>query len=456
MTLPLSLETRRLELQRRLDALPKEVEEWVTRTQQQIDYNSHYSQIQALKIMMDTMLARQKKLLEKLSLIKETADFERTLFSLIIEIIKVQQIWDFFRDKLELRFSPNFKDPLAIADTVAWDCYRPTLNKAQEFGIISQDRFREPPLTYLTAEFSPATWVRGSRPADGRDYLNGTVVLPIPVIEIPWDHVVNVWEFLSLPHEVGHDIEADLGLRPVFQNSLAQQLRQNGVPEPRVRIWVSWEAEIVADLIGLLLAGPAFAYYMVNLLTLSPEAVTTYNDNDPHPSHYIRIFINTAFIKTLLIGDSTLVEDAKHLDDLWTQLYGNLTQLGNHKVADFKSDFDIVFKALIDTKFDALQKHSVREIIPFTNQDNATIRAAVEFLVTGQNRPSNIRPRHVISASRLAVDRIMLQADNQSTKLIELNTRTTELVKANTPQGLRAAEDSQKHRAFIVSLAEAI
>lgn len=455
MTLPLTLLTRRLELQRRLDALPNEVEEWVTRTKEQIDYNGLYSQLQALRLMFDTLLARQRELLESLSLIKETPDFQRTLYKLILQIIKVQKIWDFFRDKLELRFSPTYKEPLAIADTVAWDCYRPTLNKAQEFDIITQDRFREPPLTYLNAIFSPGTNLRGDQLKDERDNLL-RARLPIPVIEIPWDHVVNLWEFLSLHHEVGHDIEGDLGLRPVFLNSLAQQLGQNGVPESRVSIWSDWAGEIVADLMGLLLAGPAYAYSLVNLLTRSPEDVTTYNIGDAHPSDYIRIFMNTAFIKTLLEGDSTLVKDADHLDDLWTQLYGDITQLGNHSVADLKGDFALVFKALIDTKFEALKGHSVREIIPFTKKDDATIRAASEFLVTGQNRPTTIRPRYVISASRLAVDRIMSQPNDHSAKLKELNTRTAELVKTNTPPGLRAAEDSQKHRAFIVSLAEAI
>jgi hypothetical protein len=139
-----------------------------------------------------------------------------------------------------------------------------------------------------------------------------------------------------------------------------------------------------------------------------------------------------------------------------TQLYGNIQQLGNYKVDEIKSDFDIVFKALIDTKFEALKGHSLREIIPFTSQDDASIRAAAEFLVTGQNRPASIRPRHIISSSRLAVDKIISQSGDHSTKLNELNKRTAELVKANTQPGLRAAEDSQKHRAFIASLTEAL
>jgi hypothetical protein len=454
--------TRRLELQRRSDALPNEVNEWVNRTRQEIDYNSHFSQMQAIKIMMDVMLSRQKTLLENVDSTTETAGLQRILFDLIREIIKAQGIWDFFRDMLELRMYPSLKEPLAIADTVAWDCYRPVLNKANEFGILSHDRFREPPLVYLTAEFSPATWVRGSAPNDQRPQ-NPTFFLgdrrtklPIPVIEIPWDHVVNLWEFLSLHHEVGHDIEADLGLRNVLLNSLAQQLAQAGVPESRIILWQKWEAEIFADLIGLLLAGPAFAYSMVNLLLLPPMLVTTYNPDDPHPSHYVRIFINTAFIKTLLQENSAVIKDAQNIEDSWIQLYGDIQQLGIYRVDELKSDFDIVFKALIDTKFEALKGHSVREVIPFTKQDDLSIRAATEFLITGQNRPAHIRPRHIISSARLAVDRIMSQASDQSTRLNELNKRTAELVKANTEPGLRAAEDSQKHRAFIVSLTEAL
>lgn len=96
-------------------------------------------------------------------------------------------------------------------------------------------------------------------------------------------------------------------------------------------------------------------------------------------------------------------------------------------------------------------------MIPFTGEDYATIMAAMDFLTAGQKKPASIRPRHVISASRLAVDKIVSQSGDQNTNLNELNKRTAELVIANTQHGLRAAvEYSQKHRAFIASLAQAL
>src|SRR5215204_1204182 len=127
--------SRRLELQRRSNVLPDEVKEWVDRSLQQVDYNGHYSQMQAIRVMIDVFHVQQQELLKNLDSSTEIADFQRTVYLLIEKIIKAQSLWDFFRDKLELRFNPNFKDPLAISDTVAWDCYRPTLNNAHKFGI---------------------------------------------------------------------------------------------------------------------------------------------------------------------------------------------------------------------------------------------------------------------------------------------------------------------------------
>jgi hypothetical protein len=76
--------------------------------------------------------------------------------------------------------------------------------------------------------------VRGSRPNDGRNYDLGEALVPIPVIELPWDHLGSAWEYLSLHHEVGHDIEADLALRPTLQSTLRQKLAAGNVAQPQI------------------------------------------------------------------------------------------------------------------------------------------------------------------------------------------------------------------------------
>lgn len=406
--------------------------------------------MQAINIIMEVLFNRQKKIIEGFNFPEEITDFQFRIYRLLLEIVKAQGIWDFFRDKLELRFNPELKDPLAIADAVTFDCYRPILNKAQEFGIITADRFREPPLTYLAVTDSPATFARGSLP------WNEDRKLPIPVIELPWEHISNLWEFLSLHHEVAHDLEADLQLRPVLLNLLKQRLAETGVPNSRVDIWLKWEKEIFADLVALLLAGPAFAYSLINTLFLPHESVITYNDEDSHPSHYIRIFLNSAFVRTLITESANIDQEANTLDNLWIQLYGDIDKIGNYKVDDFRNDFHIIFEVLIDTKFDILKGHSVRELIPYTATDDEKIRSTIIFLTSGQNIPLSIRPRHIISASRLALDHIVLQSGDHSNKINDLNTRVSELVKSNTPPGLKAVVDSKKHHDFIRSLAASL
>ena len=64
MSNPLTLVTRRMELERRSHMLPNEVKSWINRSINQIDFNSHYSQLQAINIMMEVFFDRQKKIIE--------------------------------------------------------------------------------------------------------------------------------------------------------------------------------------------------------------------------------------------------------------------------------------------------------------------------------------------------------------------------------------------------------
>src|SRR6266567_167060 len=141
------LVNRREELRRRVDQLPKEVSDWKTRCAKELDFNAYYSQLEAIGVLMETYVERQRALLKQLDAQGDPEAFRVTALALIEEIIKAQRIWDFFRAKLELRFSPDYKDPLWIADTVAWDCHRPVLDRAADAGIVKKAEVREPPLT---------------------------------------------------------------------------------------------------------------------------------------------------------------------------------------------------------------------------------------------------------------------------------------------------------------------
>src|SRR5262245_17904364 len=161
---------RRAELTRRVESLPRELDDWKQRTLNVVDHNAHFSQVQAIDMLMQVFLGRQRRLLGQLGVAEDATAFGRKGWELVQEVIKAQRVWDYFRDKLNLRFVPEYQGPLWMADTVAWDCYRPVLEQATILGIVKKDELREPPLTYPTAEFSPATFVRDSSPPhEGRN-----------------------------------------------------------------------------------------------------------------------------------------------------------------------------------------------------------------------------------------------------------------------------------------------
>jgi hypothetical protein len=447
-----TLSLRRAELERRVEALPVEVKEWQARTRGEVDLELHFSQLNAIGTLMDGFVAKQRTLLAGLDPEGNTDHFQSTAFELVKQIIRSQRVWDFFRDKLDLRFSPAFKDALWVADTVAWSCYRPVLEAASRAGILASTALREPPLTYLTAEFSPATWFRGSRPNDGRDYHLGTSLLPIPVIELPWDHMQNSWEFMALHHEVGHDLEADLKLREALQDSLQTKLAAAVIPQERIDLWKAWQGEVFSDLVGLQLGGAAFGQALMHLLLLPAADVTTFDPEDPHPTHYLRILLNADYIPTLIPGFAPLVQDGQQLADRWLAIYGVLPGFDN-----LRSDFPHVYGALMDTALAVLQNKTVREMMPYKQADDVRIRAGAEYFRTGLNRPGkDLEPRHCISSARLAVTQAAVDGTATKELLETINKRTLELVRTNAPDGVRGSDSSTPHKEFIASFVDTI
>jgi hypothetical protein len=269
---------------------------------------------------------------------------------------------------------------------------------------------------------------------------------------MPWDHLGSAWEYLALHHEVGHDIEADLKLRNVLQQSLQTTLSAAGVPANRIAVWIKWEGEAFADFCGLQLAGPAFTDALMRLIMLPAKSVKIFDEDDPHPTHYPRILMNAAYIRTL--GNTPALNDhATQIEALWKAIYGDNT--GDPTLDDLPQDFPLVFQALMDTKFPVLKNHSVRELIPFSVADDARIRAAEKFFRTGMNRPSNLPVRHTVSAARMAINKAAQENAITDQLCNDIHKRVGEYVRETAPGGLRGGGPDE-HEKFIASFAERI
>ena len=132
------LRIRKDEMLRRVEAMPREVAAWHGAVKDQLDLQLHFSQLRAIGTLTAAFEAEQRGLLGQLDAAGDAATFQRACMALTRSILRGQTAWDFFRDKLDLRRS-SFKDQLWAADTIAWDCHRPVLDAAAQWGIVDGD-----------------------------------------------------------------------------------------------------------------------------------------------------------------------------------------------------------------------------------------------------------------------------------------------------------------------------
>jgi hypothetical protein len=269
---------------------------------------------------------------------------------------------------------------------------------------------------------------------------------------MPWEHLPNPWQYVVLHHEVAHDIEADLKLRPVLLKSMKDTLPAAGVPAARVSVWLQWTGEVFADLCALQLGGSAFAEELMHLLLLPHEQVNTFNCADPHPTPYIRVLLNAAYVRRL--GDlKDIQEEAESVESRWKAVFGDSS--GDPRLNAFQHDFTAVFRALMDTPFAALNGRSIRELVPFSEGDHAMIKSSERFFRTGMRRPEELPLRHTASAARLAIRELARTGDVPDDVCDAIHARVVKYVRDFASPGLRRG-NPEAHDRFIASFAKVI
>ena len=445
------------ELRRRVSALPRELAQWLVRVRapgELKDLDAHVSQLNAISIIIGAATSRQSKLLDQAP--KTEATLGPWAQQLADEVVKAQRVWGYFRDKLELRFSPNYKESLWLADTIAFDCHRAAQDAAVLAGMAHQEELRPPPLTYLDAELSHATWVRGARPDDGRDYLLGDSRLPIPLVSLPWDSTTNIWEQVAIAHEVAHDIEADLALRPTLRKTLGDALTNAKIPAERISRWLDWQGEVLADLLAIQLMGPAFLDGLVHLLLRSPGSVHSSGNDDPHPTPFFRILICAAHARTLGIQKvdqkprAELVAHVERIVTTWQTIYGAQAAAST---ADWLDDAPHVIAAIVDSPIPVKDRPAVtlRELLPYTEDEDRKIRGAANYLASGSNKPMPLRVRHVVAAARIAANDVAASPADLSQSLSAVNDRAAALIREVAPKGPRGPGVTDRHKRFLES-----
>lgn len=450
------LEARISSLQRRSNSLSQEINQWIDYADQGRPLEKNLSQLQALDIFMSRVVNRLEADSSVLkSLFQATPiDTEAVLRqSQIVEngIVKADSIWSYFRSKLEQRFVPQFADSLFVSDLLSYDCYTTVMNKANSLGIDHKLGLRDYPLTYLVAEYSPMTWARSVRIPELSYNL-----LPVPVIGVPWNHVANPWELLSLHHEVSHDIDSDLN-GPSIELGLVlkQKLIEKGHSLENATVWERWIGEIFADFLGILLAGPSFVSFLAGFLTLPVDSVYFFSTDASHPISYIRTLLNSTFVHTIS-ANATMRSYIDRLVAQWKEVYREPLEA----IAPFVDDFEVVVEVILSTKLEAFEdglgkRHALSELIEFNDDDFAKQAATCQQFLSGKNPPRNIPLRHLIGAAYMAMEEyIEVNKRLDEAFATRLSDQLSNAIKEKAPRGQLALRTKRSTR-YLLELADA-
>ncbi len=398
------------DVRRRAQAVPQAVADWRALAQaNRQGMGIHQSQVEAVNVLFDGLQARVQTALAHLDPAAPAETFARGLADAEYELRASNSLLAIFRLILAQRQEAEAaRAVLDAADLVAADCYRPWIVKARQWGVLTEDEYREPPLTYLNALRFPAAFTRDHVFGAFKLPLEGVLdqKLPLSVIALPFGYALTVWNFCALYHEVGHPLDQDLGLRAglaaPLRDALALHAGEGTPPQAeRRRAWALWLGETVADAVGVLQGGSAFAYALVNLLVKPAAEVTRLNAADAHPAPYVRLFLVAALLRAT--GVPPLVQTAQALEDLWRARYGQPAE-----VAGYLQDCPLVAQTVLDTPLPALRGHCLRDFAATLAQDEAQVAALAQFLAFDIARPNPATtPYRLVPAAALQATRLL-------------------------------------------------
>lgn len=306
-------------------------------------------------------------------------------------VAQAERIWHHYWSLFGQRQS-LLADRLLAADRIALDCYQYVY---QGLGM-ARPIPSPPPFSFMEAGMGPATYRRGVRLARLGLFPN-----PFPVIKVPDHRLTSPWTLGAVPHEVAHNLQADLGLWFAVPRRLAARLRTAGVPRGEVSVWVRWQKEIFADLMGVLLIGPAYVRSLTDVVGRSPAATVAWNPEAVHPTPFLRVLINLELVRR--IG---FVTDSRAMRRAWFALHppARAVPIPASVHRSFARTNRLVVDTLVDSPYPQLGGRTLRQVVCFRPQDQTVAEEAARRLARGAD-PGIVPERFLLAAVRHAFDR---------------------------------------------------
>lgn len=439
-------------LERQLEALRYEMCVWLEHADGQL--KDHARQLAEVRIWTDALLPKS---LDKLRALRGEDSFFQKSFALQALISGVLEVWEFYRDRFEIHFGPltQYQAWISGAEWVAADCYQSAMRRAKRLNLAIATPRSTSPLLQLESQSALPQSVAHVRIAS--PVTLPRQFAPVPIIVLPANLMANSWGYLSLHHEVGHDVMADLGWGdPAVAEygllTLKPQLESQGIPAARVMHWLGWLSELYADFFALWLGGPAFVGYMLETLALPKVEVQRQTANPSrYPALFLRIHILLEVLKTYELKRPGPPKSSSktHTDyqnracgylETWRGLYDTDGAL-SAVFEGFLGDIAKVLPLLIDTP---MLRTTNGTAIPFRNlcaygpSEHGVVTRVANDLARkdSQGVKEAIAPRLVASAARLAFEQLMAEGLANGVlapRLEALHGHVLEAVKTNKP-----------------------
>ena len=275
---------------------------------------------------------------------------------------------------------------------------------------------------------------------------------PFAIINLPHSAFANVWQWLALPHEIGHDLYATVeGLDTELETALADRMRQ-AVIKGEVKIpalsfdltpygvaqkiqyspedflaalWKGWANESQGDMMGLINCGGATIVGLQQIIGFgsagrwSIEAGKDGHVEDapePHPVSYVRNALNIAGLRLLDQGHNEFADqiqerfDALRPPDKDVVFWFGRTRVefARVEVAELVKSAQIAAEVLLKHPLKVLGDKSYRQLATFTEEDQLIVNSLVEPLSKGESTFAgghNVEARHALAATVLAYER---------------------------------------------------
>jgi hypothetical protein len=311
------------------------------------------------------------------------------------EFVGMVQAFAPYRDALLQRAASPTARSLAMLDRVVADAYISVMERAHSLGLVERRALSVIPLCSLHAAYSPIAYahkIEARRPGP----------IPVPLLFVSFDRAGSPWDWPLVFHEIGHPLMRELcGGTPALEIEWAAALSQlalQGIGDPTIAgYWARWSGEVFADVVGVMMGGPAYAVALQEALSQPREVLAQFHPEDPHPPQVVRVFLCAGILRSL--GFTT---EAERLEQRQQAIYGPITQF-----EPIMASLPAVAMPLTTMPLQSLHRRSLVDLVtPFSYSDQRAIENAAPGMMEGAV-PTAMRPILVASAARWAFEQVV-------------------------------------------------